>query len=157
MRRAKFSLASREFWDSRASDRRPNVVGYNCAPLRGRLMVGRLTLDQVVKVRVLAPQPPRAAAWAAFSFRGSRSMLGVGTKVRTTHSVSPPSEAISRGSARTRCVRARAPEHDVLRPSSLPTRVAGEETPIVLLMRAARSRSRVSPIGHLFSVYSSRS
>jgi hypothetical protein len=25
--------------------------------LRGRLMVGRLTLDQVVKVRVLAPQP----------------------------------------------------------------------------------------------------
>jgi hypothetical protein len=26
------------------------------APLRGRLMVGRLTLDQVVKVRVLAPQ-----------------------------------------------------------------------------------------------------
>jgi hypothetical protein len=24
--------------------------------LRGRLMVGRLTLDQVVKVRVLAPQ-----------------------------------------------------------------------------------------------------
>ena len=25
-------------------------------PLRGRLMVGRLTLDQVVKVRVLAPQ-----------------------------------------------------------------------------------------------------
>ena len=29
------------------------------APLRGRLMVGRLTLDQVVKVRVLAPQPQR--------------------------------------------------------------------------------------------------
>src|SRR2546422_8437069 len=29
-------------------------------PLRGRLMVGRLTLDQVVKVRVLAPQPPKA-------------------------------------------------------------------------------------------------
>jgi hypothetical protein len=26
-------------------------------PLRGRLMVGRLTLDQVVKVRILAPQP----------------------------------------------------------------------------------------------------
>src|SRR5919198_722021 len=30
--------------------------GYNAVPLRGRLMVGRLTLDQVVKVRVLAPQ-----------------------------------------------------------------------------------------------------
>src|SRR5439155_12433751 len=29
-------------------------------PVRGRLMVGRLTLDQVVKVRVLAPQPSRA-------------------------------------------------------------------------------------------------
>ena len=29
------------------------------SPLRGRLMVGRLTLDQVVKVRVLAPQPHR--------------------------------------------------------------------------------------------------
>jgi hypothetical protein len=29
------------------------------APLRGRLMVGRLTLDQVVKVRVLAPQPSK--------------------------------------------------------------------------------------------------
>src|SRR5579862_6796367 len=26
-------------------------------PLRGRLMVGRLALDQVVKVRILAPQP----------------------------------------------------------------------------------------------------
>ena len=31
------------------------------APLRGRLMVGRLTLDQVVKVRVLAPQPEKHA------------------------------------------------------------------------------------------------
>jgi hypothetical protein len=30
------------------------------APLRGRLMVGRLTLDQVVGVRVPAPQPERA-------------------------------------------------------------------------------------------------
>src|SRR5206468_12771258 len=30
--------------------------GYNAVALRGRLMVGRLTLDQVVKVRVLAPQ-----------------------------------------------------------------------------------------------------
>jgi hypothetical protein len=34
--------------------------GYNSSPLRGRLMVGRLTLDQVVKVRVLAPQPSKA-------------------------------------------------------------------------------------------------
>jgi hypothetical protein len=32
--------------------------------LRGRLMVGRLTLDQVVKVRILAPQPLKAAAGA---------------------------------------------------------------------------------------------
>jgi hypothetical protein len=31
------------------------------APLRGRLMVGRLTLDQVVKVRVLAPQLHKAS------------------------------------------------------------------------------------------------
>jgi hypothetical protein len=36
--------------------------------LRGRLMVGRLTLDQVVKVRVLAPQPDKAPAQGAFLF-----------------------------------------------------------------------------------------
>jgi hypothetical protein len=42
--------------------------GYNPGALRGRLMVGRLTLDQVVGVRVPAPQPRKAAAQAAFSF-----------------------------------------------------------------------------------------
>src|SRR5947207_1086123 len=36
--------------------------------LRGRLTVGRSALDRVVKVRILAPQPPKAAAQAAFSF-----------------------------------------------------------------------------------------
>jgi hypothetical protein len=35
-------------------------------PLRGRLMVGRLTLDQVVKVRVLAPQLSEDPASAGF-------------------------------------------------------------------------------------------
>ena len=34
--------------------------GYNAVALRGRLMVGRLTLDQVVGVRVPAPQLTRA-------------------------------------------------------------------------------------------------
>jgi hypothetical protein len=34
-------------------------VGTMATRLRGRLMVGRLTLDQVVKVRVLAPQPQK--------------------------------------------------------------------------------------------------
>src|SRR5947209_8684162 len=37
-------------------------------PLRGRLMVGRLTLDQVVKVRVLAPQLPKPPAQRAIAF-----------------------------------------------------------------------------------------
>src|SRR6266536_254429 len=37
-------------------------------PLRGRLMVGRLTLDQVVKVRVLAPQPHNSPATAGFVY-----------------------------------------------------------------------------------------
>jgi hypothetical protein len=42
----------------RAAGRRPEPARLQCRdPLRGRLMVGRLTLDQVVKVRVLAPQP----------------------------------------------------------------------------------------------------
>ena len=37
---------------------RPNTPLVSlCRPLRGRLMVGRLTLDQVVGVRVPAPQP----------------------------------------------------------------------------------------------------
>src|SRR5439155_702405 len=44
--------------EARAEDR--DEPRYNCGPLRGRLMVGRLTLDQVVKVRVLAPQPPKS-------------------------------------------------------------------------------------------------
>ena len=35
-------------------------------PLRGRLTVGRLTLDQVVKVRILAPQPQKSPAQAGF-------------------------------------------------------------------------------------------
>src|SRR5436190_12014215 len=35
--------------------------------LRGRLMVGRLTLDQVVGVRVPAPQPHESPAPAGFS------------------------------------------------------------------------------------------
>src|SRR5207248_3018732 len=50
-----------------------NVVAATmpCA-LRGRLMVGRLTLDQVVKVRVLAPQPQKTAAQAVFLLSGSR-------------------------------------------------------------------------------------
>jgi hypothetical protein len=46
--------------DSSSEERREEdrtSSGYNAGrPLRGRLMVGRLTLDQVVKVRVLAPQ-----------------------------------------------------------------------------------------------------
>src|SRR3954469_6153884 len=36
-------------------------------PLRGRLMVGRLTLDQVVKVRILAPQPSKDCCLDAVS------------------------------------------------------------------------------------------
>jgi hypothetical protein len=43
-----------------ASARAEAEHGYTSSPLRGRLMVGRLTLDQVVKVRVLAPQPSKA-------------------------------------------------------------------------------------------------
>ena len=41
---------------------RPKLrAALHCAsPLRGRLMVGRLTLDQVVGVRVPAPQPQKA-------------------------------------------------------------------------------------------------
>ena len=47
----------------------PESTPLQCAdPLRGRLMVGRLTLDQVVKVRVLAPQPDKAPAQGAFLF-----------------------------------------------------------------------------------------
>ena len=41
-------------------------------PLRGRLMVGRLTLDQVVKVRVLAPQPRSPLSEAGFSLSERR-------------------------------------------------------------------------------------
>jgi hypothetical protein len=40
------------------------------SPLRGRLMVGRLTLDQVVKVRVLAPQPRKPRLGGVLSFGG---------------------------------------------------------------------------------------
>jgi hypothetical protein len=46
--------------------------------LRGRLMVGRLTLDQVVKVRVLAPQPSRAPAPRAFLFPAGQHMSAWG-------------------------------------------------------------------------------
>jgi hypothetical protein len=47
----------------------PHLARLQCAdPLRGRLMVGRLTLDQVVKVRVLAPQPGRAPLTRGSSF-----------------------------------------------------------------------------------------
>ena len=43
--------------------------GYTArGPLRGRLMVGRLTLDQVVGVRIPAPQPQEAAGNSGFSF-----------------------------------------------------------------------------------------
>jgi hypothetical protein len=45
------------------------------SPLRGRLMVGRLTLDQVVKVRVLAPQPRKAPAQRAFLFSGRAALV----------------------------------------------------------------------------------
>src|SRR5262245_33145346 len=52
-------------------------------PLRGRLMVGRLTLDQVVKVRVLAPQPEKKPAQAGFFIAGvsSRETVSAGRKV----------------------------------------------------------------------------
>jgi hypothetical protein len=40
-------------------------------------MVGRLTLDQVVKVRVLAPQLPRVADVSATRTGGSRRVLAV--------------------------------------------------------------------------------
>jgi hypothetical protein len=43
-------------------------------PLRGRLMVGRLTLDQVVKVRVLAPQL-RKPRFGGVLFLGERWTL----------------------------------------------------------------------------------
>jgi hypothetical protein len=43
-------------WFRRSAASTEAEHGYNSSPLRGRLMVGRLTLDQVVKVRVLAPQ-----------------------------------------------------------------------------------------------------
>ncbi len=60
--------------ERRAATRRLQWRG----PLRGRLMVGRLTLDQVVKVRVLAPQLRKAAAQAAFVFRARRRKLAWG-------------------------------------------------------------------------------
>src|SRR5207244_9919226 len=54
------SLATRKGHEPRSAARRTAAGAARMAnPLRGRLMVGRLTLDQVVKVRVLAPQPDR--------------------------------------------------------------------------------------------------
>ena len=55
-------------------------------PLRGRLMVGRLTLDQVVKVRVLAPQPSRAddpdelKRLRGRRAKGSQALCGLGAQ-----------------------------------------------------------------------------
>jgi hypothetical protein len=64
-------------------------------PLRGRLMVGRLTLDQVVKVRVLAPQPhetPPPAGFlslvSTFSFATQRRRL-TSTMHRLPRSLAP--------------------------------------------------------------------
>src|SRR6266436_7673486 len=49
-------------------------------PLRGRLMVGRLALDQVVKVRILAPQPRKPAGGRRVSCSAHRgSYIDVAT------------------------------------------------------------------------------
>jgi hypothetical protein len=62
-----------------AARRTSQPVRLECRdPLRGRLMVGRLTLDQVVKVRVLAPQLNNATAQRAFAFLGWTRKSGGG-------------------------------------------------------------------------------
>ncbi len=59
--------------------RRPRPGGRytGISSLRGRLMVGRLTLDQVVKVRILAPQPEKPAGNGEF-LRPKPYLLGTG-------------------------------------------------------------------------------
>jgi hypothetical protein len=59
--------------------------GYNSGPLRGRLMVGRLTLDQVVKVRVLAPQPQKAPAQGGFLVSGIATRVRMGQRRGQQH------------------------------------------------------------------------
>ena len=49
--------------------------GYNAVALRGRLMVGRLTLDQVVGVRVPAPQLHKNPAHAGFLLSGRAAIV----------------------------------------------------------------------------------
>ena len=59
------------------------MVARMAPPLRGRLTVGRLALDQVVKVRILAPQPQEVAATAAFRSPGRlRPRLAFGVRAR---------------------------------------------------------------------------
>src|SRR5262245_37809106 len=57
------------------------------SPLRGRLMVGRLTLDQVVKVRVLAPQPQKTPAHARV-FRPSAGLTETQSPISQAWSIS---------------------------------------------------------------------
>ena len=54
-------------------------------PLRGRLMVGRLTLDQVVKVRILAPQLYKALLTRGFRVLGGQRSSKWATDWATGH------------------------------------------------------------------------
>jgi len=65
-------------------------------PLRGRLMVGRLTLDQVVKVRVLAPQPHKIPASTGFVYGGGNEADRLSLVPAGFDSMCPYSTASSR-------------------------------------------------------------
>jgi hypothetical protein len=54
------------------------------SPLRGRLMVGRLTLDQVVKVRVLAPQSRKTPLRRGFVIWRMGSNSGLANRLQTS-------------------------------------------------------------------------
>ena len=108
------------------------------APLRGRLMVGRLALDQVVKVRILAPQPHEAAVR---QFTRSRDDICRFVLLNETMGMRPGDEALylvwsqpaARRAPRPERVTAKAPAKDwqpesqALRPGRLRLRHVRED------------------------------
>jgi hypothetical protein len=76
-------------------------------PLRGRLMVGRLTLDQVVKVRILAPQPQNPLETGRFIPRSyGRSCALANRPGRVLHGDRPLRSGMSDAPKRTDGLRA---------------------------------------------------